>query len=203
VVARATQAIKQLADDMDGTGQAINQLVKLSHNIESILAVIVSIAEQTNLLALNAAIEAARAGESGRGFAVVADEVRSLASRTQQSTEQIRQMIDQLQDGVKKVEARMQQSRDSASQTADDAGAANQVLERIREAIARINDMNLQIATAAEQQSATTEEINRNTSNIRDISHLMATGAQQQVRQCAEMVEQVAQQDQLLERFNV
>jgi methyl-accepting chemotaxis protein len=203
VVARATQAIKQLADDMDGTGQAINQLVKLSHNIESILAVIVSIAEQTNLLALNAAIEAARAGESGRGFAVVADEVRSLASRTQQSTEQIRQMIDQLQDGVKKVEARMQQSRDSASQTADDAGAANQVLERIREAIARINDMNLQIATAAEQQSATTEEINRNTTNIRDISQLMATGAQQQVRQCGVMVEQVAQQDQLLGRFNV
>ena len=203
VVARATQAIKQLAADMDGTGQAINQLVKLSHNIESILAVIVSIAEQTNLLALNAAIEAARAGESGRGFAVVADEVRSLASRTQQSTEEIRQMIDQLQDGVKQVEARMQQSRDSASQTADDAGAANQVLERIREAIARINDMNLQIATAAEQQSATTEEINRNTTNIRDISQLMAAGAQQQVRQCGVMVEQVAQQDQLLGRFNV
>lgn len=134
---------------------------------------------------------------------MVADEVRSLASRTQHSTQEIRQMIDQLQGGVKQVEARMQQSRDSASQTAEDAGAANHMLERIREAISRINDMNLQIATAAEQQSATSEEINRNTTNIRDISHLVADGAEQQVRQCNVMVEQVAQQDQLLERFSV
>ena len=203
VVARTSRAIKQLAADMDDTGQAINRLVGLSHDIESILAVIVSIAEQTNLLALNAAIEAARAGESGRGFAVVADEVRSLASRTQQSTEEIRQMIDHLQSGVKEVEARMRQSRDSAIWTAEDAGDANRLLESVGEAIARISDMNLQIAAAAEQQSATTEEINRNTCNIRDISQLVAAGAQQQVRQCGLMVEQVVQQDQLLGRFNV
>lgn len=203
VVAQATQAIKQLADDMDESGAAINQLVRLSDNIESILAVIVSIAEQTNLLALNAAIEAARAGESGRGFAVVADEVRSLASRTQQSTQEIRVMIDKLQDGVKQVATRMQQSRSSASQTAADAQAANHILERIREVINRINDMNLQIATAAEQQSATSEEINRNTTNIRDISHLVVAGAEQQVSQCAVMVAEVAQQDHLLGRFSV
>ena len=203
VVSHSTEAIKHLAAEMDETSHAINELAKLSHNIESILSVITSIADQTNLLALNAAIEAARAGESGRGFAVVADEVRSLASRTQQSTQEIRQMIDQLQSGVKQAEARMQKSRDTASQTAEDASAANDMLGRIREAITRINDMNMQIATAAEQQSATTEEINRNTTNIRDISHEVAGGADQQVRQCALMVEQVGQQDSLLGRFKV
>ncbi len=105
--------------------------------------------------------------------------------------------------GLRQAESRMQQSRDTASKTAEDAIAANDMLGRIREAITRINDMNLQIATAAEEQSATTEEINRNTTNIRDISHELAGGAEQQVRQCASMVEQVGQQDRLLGRFKV
>lgn len=134
---------------------------------------------------------------------MVADEVRSLASRTQQSTQEIRQMIDQLQSGVRQAESRMQKSRDSASKTAVDAGAANEMLTRIRQAIVHINDMNTQIATAAEEQSATTEEINRNTTNIRDISHEVAAGAEEQVRQCALMGEQVQQQSHLLGRFNV
>ncbi len=133
VVSQSSSAIRHLADEMDQTSHAINELAKLSHNIESILQVITSIAEQTNLLALNAAIEAARAGESGRGFAVVADEVRSLASRTQQATQEIRQMIDQLQGGVRQAESRMQQSRDTASKTAEEAGAANDMLGRIRD----------------------------------------------------------------------
>ncbi|WP_442965481.1 methyl-accepting chemotaxis protein [Pseudomonas sp. StFLB209] len=203
VVLRSTEAIKRLAGEMEDAGQAVLELAQFSDNIESILGVITSIAEQTNLLALNAAIEAARAGESGRGFAVVADEVRTLASRTQQSTQEIRQMIDQLQAGVRQAESRMQKSRDSASKTAEEAGAANEMLARIRQAIVHINDMNTQIATAAEEQSATTEEINRNTTNIRDISHEVAAGAEEQVRQCALMVEQVGEQGRLLGRFNV
>jgi methyl-accepting chemotaxis protein len=203
LVSRSTGAIKRLAEEMDATGHAINELSTLSQSIESIVAVITSIADQTNLLALNAAIEAARAGESGRGFAVVADEVRSLASRTQQSTQEIRRMIDQLQTGVKHAQVRMQQSRDTASKTAGDANAANDTLERIRAAIYRINDMNLQIAAAAEEQSATTEEINRNTTNIRDISLEVSGSADKQVRQCLVMVDHVGQQDKLLSRFRI
>ncbi|CAN7604287.1 methyl-accepting chemotaxis protein [Pseudomonas umsongensis] len=203
LVSRSTGAIQRLADEMDHTGNAINELSLLSQSIESIVAVITSIADQTNLLALNAAIEAARAGESGRGFAVVADEVRSLASRTQQSTQEIRLMIDQLQTGVKHAQVRMQKSRDTASKTAGDANAANETLERIREAIYRINDMNLQIAAAAEEQSATTEEINRNTSNIRDISLEVTGSAAKQVRQCSVMGEQVGEQHRLLSRFRI
>ncbi|MGY2436371.1 methyl-accepting chemotaxis protein, partial [Escherichia coli] len=173
-------SVMALVDEVAATARSIEAMQQDVQQIGSVLGVIGSIAEQTNLLALNAAIEAARAGEQGRGFAVVADEVRSLASRTQQATQEIRQMIDQLQSGVRQAESRMQQSRDTASKTAEDAGAANYMLGRIREAITRINDMNLQIATAAEEQSATTEEINRNTTNIRDISHELAGGAEQQ-----------------------
>lgn len=203
VVTASTQAINQLATEMDTTSQAVNNLANLSESIENILATINGIAEQTNLLALNAAIEAARAGESGRGFAVVADEVRSLAARTQEATLEIGQMIEELQTGVKQVEATMLASKNSASSTAENATQANTALESIKEAVNSINEMNVQIATAAEEQSATTEEINRNTTNIRDISQQLAEVAQQQVNQCQAMVNQVAGQRELLKRFKV
>ncbi|MBO1520065.1 methyl-accepting chemotaxis protein [Oceanisphaera pacifica] len=203
VVSRSTQAIERLASDMEDTMISVNELAQLSHNIESILSVITGIAEQTNLLALNAAIEAARAGESGRGFAVVADEVRSLASRTQHSTQEIGDMIEQLQNGVKLAENKMKQSQELAAQTSVDASEANEVLARIREAITRINDMNLQIATAAEEQSATSEEINQNTTNIRDISQHVASGAVAQVKHCQAMLGQMQHQNKLLGQFKV
>ncbi|PKI22281.1 methyl-accepting chemotaxis protein [Pseudomonas monteilii] len=201
LVSRSTEAILHLVKEMNVTGVAINELSTISKNIESILSVITSIADQTNLLALNAAIEAARAGESGRGFAVVADEVRSLASRTQHSTQEVRQMIDQLQVGVTHAQSRMQQSRDIAGKTAEDAVAARQVFERIREAIYRINEMSLQIAAAVEQQCATTEEINQNTNAIRNISFEVSDSAEQQASRCLAMVTHVGQQDTLLSRF--
>ncbi len=203
VVSRSTQAIARLATEMEDTMASVNELAQLSRNIESILSVITGIAEQTNLLALNAAIEAARAGESGRGFAVVADEVRSLASRTQQSTQEIGDMIERLQSGVRLAENKMKQSQELAALTSVDAAEANEVLARIRDAIGRINDMNLQIATAAEEQSATSEEINQNTTNIRDISQDVATGAVAQVKHCQAMLEQMQRQNNLLGEFRV
>ena len=203
IVSNASSSIKNLASEMDKAVATVVELAKYSDNIESILLVITGIAEQTNLLALNAAIEAARAGETGRGFAVVADEVRSLASRTQKSTSEIKTMIEQLQSGVRDAENKIKQSREMANETSQEAGKANQALEEIRAAIIRINDMNLQIAAAAEQQSATSEEINRNTTNIRDISQEVSTGAHEQVSHCKAMSQQVTEQDKLLSQFKV
>lgn len=203
IVSNATDSINQLASQMETAVESVVELAKFSNNIESILTVITAIAEQTNLLALNAAIEAARAGESGRGFAVVADEVRSLASRTQESTSQIRTMIEQLQTGVRQAESNIKESREVAINTAEEAGKANAALEIIRNAIIQISDMNLQIAAAAEEQSATSEEINRNTTNIRDISQDVSNGALEQVKYAQLMKQQVDEQDTQLNKFKV
>lgn len=203
IVSNATESINQLAIQMEKAVDSVVELASFSNNIESILTVITAIAEQTNLLALNAAIEAARAGESGRGFAVVADEVRSLASRTQQSTSEIRSMIEQLQAGVRKAETNIKESREVAISTSEEASKANGALEIIRAAIVQISDMNLQIAAAAEQQSATSEEINRNTTNIRDISQDVSDGAQEQVKYAQLMKQQVEDQDTQLNKFKV
>lgn len=203
VVSASTNAINRLAEQMGQAVASVVELSKVSNDIESILLVITSIAEQTNLLALNAAIEAARAGESGRGFAVVADEVRSLASRTQESTRQIRTMIEQLQNGVRLAESSIKESREGAIETSLGAQKANTALQIISASIVKISDMNIQIAAAAEQQSATTEEINRNTTKIRDISQDVANGAQEQVQQASIMRSQVAEQDRTLNQFKV
>jgi methyl-accepting chemotaxis protein len=203
IVSNSTNSINQLTAQMEIAVESVIELANFSNNIESILTVITSIAEQTNLLALNAAIEAARAGESGRGFAVVADEVRSLASRTQESTSQIRTMIEQLQTGVRKAETNIKESREIAITTSEESSKANDALETIRSAILQISDMNLQIAAAAEEQSATSEEINRNTTNIRDISQDVSNGAHEQVEYAKLMKQQVEQQDAQLNKFKV
>ena len=203
VVSRTTDSIADLAKDMDTVVGTINDLSSYSDNIASILTTITDIADQTNLLALNAAIEAARAGDLGRGFAVVADEVRALASRTQQSTEEIKDMIQQLQAGVKNAEVVIMKGRDRATQTQAMACEADGVLGSIRESILDINQMTLQIATAAEEQSATAEEINRNTANIRDISGSVSEQAHEQESNCNSMVQLTSQQDSALSKFKV
>ncbi|MCS0453322.1 methyl-accepting chemotaxis protein [Vibrio diabolicus] len=203
VVGESTQTINMLSDSIDLAVEEVQVLESATANIETILKVINDIADQTNLLALNAAIEAARAGESGRGFAVVADEVRTLAQRTQESTTEIRTMIEQLQSGASSVANAMHQSKGSAVEAVEKADLANNALQRIRDAIQRISDMNLQIASAAEEQSLVAEEINNNTVNIKDLSTQVAESANRTNDAMQAQQEDVHKQDQILNRFTV
>jgi len=170
-------SIESLASNVSSGADAIRQVQQESDAIGQILEVIRGIAEQTNLLALNAAIEAARAGEQGRGFAVVADEVRTLASRTQDSTSEIQAMIERLQSGTEQAVSVMETGRTRADDSVRQAIAANAVLEEINSAVEQISQMNMHIATAAEQQSAVAEEINRSVINISGIAEETANGA--------------------------
>jgi methyl-accepting chemotaxis protein len=179
VVDETTSSINSLAGEVDNASDVIGKVRQDSDNIGSILDVIRGIAEQTNLLALNAAIEAARAGEQGRGFAVVADEVRTLASRTQESTEEIQTMIEQLQSGIQDAVTVMVNSREHAGQTVGQAREAGKSLSDITAAVTVISDMNTQIASAAEEQSCVTEEINRNIVEINRAVEMSAQGASQ------------------------
>ncbi|WED23113.1 methyl-accepting chemotaxis protein [Vibrio sp. JC009] len=179
VVQNTIEMINKLNDEIVESTGTIEQLSKQSMEIGSVVDVIDGISEQTNLLALNAAIEAARAGEAGRGFAVVADEVRSLASRTQQSTEEIKAMIQSLQESSNSSLQRMEQGAEQARMTVEMANEAGTALNRISDNVERINSMNAQIATAAEQQSSVTDEINQNVVSISDISSQTSAGAEQ------------------------
>ena len=168
VISETLANIQHLVDEVGRGGEVVEQLVSESKQIGKVVDVIRDIAEQTNLLALNAAIEAARAGDQGRGFAVVADEVRTLATRTQESTEEIHNMIEALRRGAGQAHATMQGSQQAAQSTVEQAGVTRSALQSISKAVWTIRDMSNLIATAAEQQSATADEINRNIHHISD-----------------------------------
>lgn len=199
VVAKAIETIGQLAGAVEQVAGVIQRLEADSDNIGTILDVIRGIAEQTNLLALNAAIEAARAGEQGRGFAVVADEVRTLASRTQQSTAEIQSMIQRLQAGAQEAVRAMKEGRRQAEASVQQAASAGESLEAISQAVIAITDMNTQIATAAEEQSAVAEEMNRNIVSISGVADETASGAQQTTQSSASLVRNVDELKQLIE----
>ena len=197
------RAIDQLAADMDQAMERVQALAGRSDQIGSVLEVIRAIAEQTNLLALNAAIEAARAGEAGRGFAVVADEVRNLAQRTQVSVEEIRQVIEALQGGTQGVVEAMQDGQRQAKDSVERMQQAVPALQRVGEAVAVISDMNLQIASAAEEQSAVAEEVNRNVAGIRDVTESLSGQADESARISQALNRLANQQQALMEQFRV
>ncbi|ANY87493.1 MULTISPECIES: methyl-accepting chemotaxis protein [Pseudomonas] len=178
-VNQALASIQHLVNDVTDTSGEIEQLANNANEISRVLDVIGAIAGQTNLLALNAAIEAARAGEAGRGFAVVADEVRALAHRTQQSTAEIEQMITGIQSGTERAVTAMHTSQGRANGTLEVAQSAGQALEVIAEAITSINQRNLVIASASEQQAQVAREVDRNLVNIRDLAMQTSAGANQ------------------------
>jgi len=203
VIDRTTTNIGNLAADMSTAMAQVEGLAANSEKIGSVLEVIRGIAEQTNLLALNAAIEAARAGEAGRGFAVVADEVRNLAQRTQESVEETRLVIEHLQSGTTDVVGSMGNSYRQAQGSVEQVGQAVTALRQIGEAVTVISDMNLQIASAAEQQSAVAEEINSNVATIRDVTESLSEQANESARGSQALNSLANQQQGLMDQFRV
>ncbi|KIP89627.1 MULTISPECIES: methyl-accepting chemotaxis protein [Pseudomonas] len=202
-VRETVESISQLTRDVTATSSEVEQLAERIREISKVLDVIRSIAEQTNLLALNAAIEAARAGDAGRGFAVVADEVRALAHRTQQSTQEIEGMIGGIQVGTEKTVAAMQNSNDRARSTLEVAKGAGSALEQITEAIAMINERNLVIASASEEQAQVAREVDRNLVNIRDLSLQTSAGANQTSAASQELSRLAVDLNTLVARFRI
>jgi methyl-accepting chemotaxis protein len=203
VVEKTILAINTLADRVNESSEKLGEVEHATLNIVKILDVIRGIADQTNLLALNAAIEAARAGEQGRGFAVVADEVRSLAQRTQGSTQEIQNMIEQLQAGTQSTVAVMTQGRTQATECVDHANETGRALHAITLAINVINDMNIQIASASEQQSSVAESINQNVINVKHIAEENAVAANQTRASAAEIAHLSEQLKELVDQFKI
>ncbi|MFA5627730.1 MAG: methyl-accepting chemotaxis protein [Thiohalomonadaceae bacterium] len=203
VVRETVQTINTLASEIQATATLVHKLGENSNDIGQVVDVIRGIAEQTNLLALNAAIEAARAGEQGRGFAVVADEVRTLAGRTQQSTQEIQAMIEQLQAGAQNAVQAMESSESRTGEGVAMVARAGSALESIHRSVTTITDMSAQIASAAEQQSTVAEEINRNITEIAHISDQNAAASNQTATSSAELSKLAEELKHMVAVFNV
>jgi aerotaxis receptor len=202
LVIKTREAIHNLAKEVERTAQVVDQLKEDSEKISVIMDVISGIAEQTNLLALNAAIEAARAGEQGRGFAVVADEVRTLAQRTQDSTTEIRDMIDHLQTGIRDAVGVMARGRDQATEAVSQADETGHALDSISQAVATIHRMNIQIATAAEEQNTVAEEMNHNVVSINELSESSTQTARKVATAGSELADMAKELQHLVMQFN-
>ncbi|MBD0685267.1 methyl-accepting chemotaxis protein [Pseudomonas sp. PSB18] len=203
LVQETVSAIERMSADVQGTATLIGNLADESRDIGKVLDVIRGLADQTNLLALNAAIEAARAGEAGRGFAVVADEVRALAHRTQQSTSEIERMIGSIQSGTEQAVDSMRNSTERAESTLNIARGAGMSLDTINTAVVEINERNLVIASAAEEQAQVAREVDRNLVNIRDLSVQSATGANQTSAASAELSRLAVDLNSMVGRFSL
>jgi methyl-accepting chemotaxis protein len=203
VVAQTISTISTLADRVNESSEELEKVEQETINIGNILDVIRGIADQTNLLALNAAIEAARAGDQGRGFAVLADEVRSLALRTQESTQEIQNIIEQLQVGTQSTVTVMNQGKKQAAQSVAQANETGSALQAITHAISVINDMNIQIASASEQQSSVAENINENVINVKRIAEENAVAANQTRASTSEISQLSEQLKELVTQFKI
>ncbi|WWG63883.1 methyl-accepting chemotaxis protein [Pseudomonas poae] len=203
LVHETVNAIERMSGDVQSTADLIGNLAEESRDIGKVLDVIRGLADQTNLLALNAAIEAARAGEAGRGFAVVADEVRALAHRTQQSTSEIERMVGSIQGGTQKAVSSMRNSTDRAESTLNIAKGAGLALETINTAVIEINERNLVIAAAAEEQAAVAREVDRNLVNIRDLSTQSSNGAAQTSAASGELTRLAVDLNSMVSRFRL
>lgn len=200
-VVQTIASVSDMSEQLVSTSTMIAQLAEDARSIDTVVEVIRSVSEQTNLLALNAAIEAARAGEQGRGFAVVADEVRTLASRSHDSTEEIKNIIEKLQAKTEEVVAAISQSTILSTTSQTEAGHSGKHLESISESISIMNDMNLQIATATGEQSNVVGEINPHVSAVADISRANSDIVQQTSIACSELRDKAAHLNDLVSRF--
>lgn len=200
---KAVQGIEQLNAEVQEGARRIAELDQRTSAMNEMLTVIATIADQTNLLALNAAIEAARAGEAGRGFAVVADEVRSLAMRTKQSTNEIEELIRTLQQGAEEAVRSMGHNCSLADSSVDAAGETGRALQAITQSVSAIQQMNQQIAAAAEQQSAVAEGINRSVMNIRDVADQSAAASEETSASSADLARLSGDLQQQISRFRL